>query len=205
MLLERGHIFEETALHPWLYALGEKLCGRGMLLAQLLGLRKRQGPGEIGLHTDYVNVREPFPSQPQMCTAIWALEDFSAAAGSTWVVPGTHHQKRHPRPGDDLSSAIPLEMPKGSIAIWDGALWHWQGARALEGERVTLHTTFMQGVMRPYDEYLRIDPAILARNPPELSTLAAQDDIFGKNNHSGQQRQYFARSMAVRRLEPERA
>lgn len=201
MLLERGRIFEETALHPWLYALGEKLCGKGMLLGQLLGLRKRQGPGEIGLHTDYVNVREPFPAQPQMCTAIWALEDFSAAAASTWVVPGSHRLKRHPRPSDDLSSALPLEMPKGSLAIWDGALWHWQGARELAGERVTLHTTFMQRVMRPYDDYLRIDPAILARNPPELSTLAAQDDIFGKNTHAGQQRQYFARSLAVRSVE----
>ena len=199
MLLERGRIFEETALHPWLFALGERLCGKGMLLGQLLGLRKRQGPGEIGLHTDYVNVREPFPAQPQMCTSIWALEDFSAAAGSTWVVPGSHRLKRHPQPSDDLTAAIPLEMPKGSVAIWEGALWHWQGGRALEGERVTLHTTYMQGVMRPYDDYLRIDPAILARNPPELSTLAAQDDIFGKNNHAGQQRQYFARSLAVRK------
>ncbi|HEX3917307.1 MAG TPA: phytanoyl-CoA dioxygenase family protein [Caulobacteraceae bacterium] len=205
MLLERGRIFEETALHPWLFALGEKLCGRGFLLGQLLGLRKRQGPGEIGLHTDYVNVREPFPAQAQMCTAIWALEDFTAAAGSTWVVPATHHLKRHPQPSDDLSSAIPLEMPKGSIAIWDGALWHWQGGRELPGERVTLHTTYMQGTMRPYDDYLRIDPAILARNPPELATLAAQDDIFGKNTHAGQQRQYFARSMTVRREAAARA
>jgi ectoine hydroxylase-related dioxygenase (phytanoyl-CoA dioxygenase family) len=199
MLLERGRIFEETALHPWLYALGEKLCGKGFLLGQLLGLRKQHGPGEIGLHTDYVGVREPFPAQAQMCTAIWALEDFTAAAGSTWVVPNSHRLKRHPRPSDDLGGAIPLEMPKGSIAIWDGALWHWQGGRELAGERVTLHTTYMQGTMRPYDDYLHIDPAILARNPPELSTLAAQDDVFGKNNHAGQQRHYFARSMALRR------
>jgi ectoine hydroxylase-related dioxygenase (phytanoyl-CoA dioxygenase family) len=197
--MQRGRIFEETALHPWLYALAEKLCGRGMLLGQLLGLCKGKGPGEIGLHTDYVNVRDPFPLQAQMCTAIWALEDFSAENGSTWVVPRSHRHKRHPQPNDDLSAAIPLEMPKGSIAIWDGALWHWQGDRAADGERVTLHSTYMQGVMRPYDDYLRIDSAILARNPPELATLAGQDDIFGKNTYAGQQREYFTRSLAVRR------
>ncbi len=199
MLLRRGPIFEETALHPHLYSLAEHLCGKGMLLGQLLGLRKRKGPGEIGLHTDYVNVREPFPAQPQMCTAIWALKDFTAAAGSTWVVPGSHREKRHARSSDDLTKAIPLEMPKGSIAIWDGALWHWQGGRTDEGDRVTLHSTYMQSTMRPYDDYLRIDGSILARNPPELATLAAQDDIFGKNTAAGQQREYFARSLEVRR------
>lgn len=198
MLLERGRIFEETALHPWLFALGEHLCGKGMLLGQLLGLRKARGPGEIGLHTDYVHVREPFPAQPQMCTAIWALEDFTDEGGSTWLVPGSHGRKRHPRREDDLTDAIPLIMPKGSIGLWDGAIWHWQGDRRLEGDRVTLHTTYMQGTMRPYDDYLRIDPRILARNPPELSTLAGRDDIFGKNNHAGQQRQYFARAAGVR-------
>ena len=198
MLMERGRIFEETALHPWVYSLGEQLCGKGMLMGQLLGLRKSTGPGEIGLHTDYVNVREPFPTQAQMCTAVWALEDFTDAGGSTWLVPGSHRHKRHPRPDDDLSTAIPLVMPKGSVAIWDGAVWHWQGDRKLDGDRVTLHTTYMQGTMRPYDDYLHIDREILARSPPELATLAAQDDIFGKNNHAGQQREYFSRSIAIR-------
>ena len=199
MLLERGRIFEETALHPWLYALAEQMCGRGMLMGQLLGVRKRTGPGEIGLHTDYVNVRAPFPDQVQMCTAIWALEDFTAEAGSTWLVPSSQRFKRHPRPDDDLSAAVPLAMPKGSIGLWDGAVWHWQGARALPDERITLHSTYMQSTMRPYDDYLRIDPAILARNPPELATLAGHNDIFGKNTAAGQQRQYYARSVEVRR------
>ena len=76
------------------------------------------------------------------------------------------------------------------------AAWH---AR-LVGGRLTVGPgeTYMQGTMRPYDDYLHIDPGILARNPPELSTLAGRDDIFGKNNHAGQQRQYFARAAAVR-------
>lgn len=204
LLLEGGPIFEETALLPHLYALAEHLCGKGMLMGQLLGLRKKRGPGEIGLHTDYVNVREPFPSQAQMCTAIWAIDDFTAESGSTWVVPGTHREKRHPRSADDLSAAIPLVMPKGSVAIWDGALWHWQGGRTDEGERITLHSTYMQSTMRPYDHYLDIDESILARNPPELATLAGQDDIFGKNTAAGQRREYFNRSVEVRR-EPEPA
>lgn len=32
MLLERGSVFEEAALHPWLLTLAERLCGKGMLL-----------------------------------------------------------------------------------------------------------------------------------------------------------------------------
>jgi hypothetical protein len=199
MLLERGAIFEETALQPYLLSLAESLCGKGMLLSQLLAVKAVKGGRAIGLHTDYVHFPEPFPETPHLCTAIWAMEDFTVDGGCTWVVPGTQRMKRHPTPHDDLSQAVPLIMPKGSIAIWDGALWHWQGERKLGEERVTLHSTYTQSILRPYDDYLGIDPEILDRNPPELATLTGQDDIFSKNTKAGQQRELFMRAGAVRR------
>ena len=76
-------------------------------------------------------------------------------------------------------------MPKGSIALWDGATWHAQGDRSIPGERVTLHQTYSRRILRTYDCYRDIDPAILDRNPPELTTLAGLDDVFEKNRYSG--------------------
>ena len=185
MLLERGRIFEEAALHPWLMTLAEKVCGKGFLLAQLLGQRKPQGPSVLGIHNDYNLMREPFPEFGQNCTSIWALEDFTVEAGPTLVVPGSHKLRRHPRPGEGADQTVPIEMTRGSIALWNGATWHAQGDRTSPGDRITLHSTYSRMNLRTYDFYRDIDPTILDRNPPELTTLAGLDDIFEKNRYSG--------------------
>jgi hypothetical protein len=185
MLLERGRIFEEAALHPWLMTLAEKVCGKGFLLAQLLGQRKPEGPSALPIHSDYNLVREPFPEYGLNCTAIWALEDFTVEAGPTLVVPGSHELGRHPERGEGRDRAIPIEMEKGSIALWLGATWHSQGDRTIPGERVTLHSTYSRLTLRTYDSYRHIDPAILDRNPPELTTLCGLDDVFEKNTNAG--------------------
>ncbi|MCP4006285.1 MAG: hypothetical protein GY725_19050 [bacterium] len=185
MLLERGRIFEEAALQPQLMSLAEVLCGKGFLLAQLLGQRKPAGVPLIPMHSDYNLMREPFPEHPQQCTACWALEDWALEVGPTRVVPGSQRKRRHPGPEEGGDESIAIEMPKGSIAIWDGATWHAQSERTAPGERVTLHSTYSRMTLRTYDSYRDIDPAILDRNPPELATLAGFDDVFEKNTYAG--------------------
>ena len=76
-------------------------------------------------------------------------------------------------------------MTRGSIALWNGATWHAQGDRTSPGDRITLHSTYSRMNLRTYDFYRDIDPTILDRNPPELTTLAGLDDIFEKNRYSG--------------------
>ncbi len=197
MLLERGRIFEEAALHPWLMALAEKLCGKGFLLAQLLGQAKGTGPGVLPIHCDYNMIREPFPEHSQACTAIWALEDFTVEMGPTLVVPESHRLKRHPRAGEARDRAVPILMPKGSIAIWDGATWHAQADRSLPGERVTLHSTYSRMILRTYDCYRDISHEILDRNPPELAMLAGLDDLFEKNTYAGPDFRRLKHSTAI--------
>lgn len=184
MLLERGRIFEDAVLHPWVMALAEHVCGKGMLLAQTAGIRRGSETPILGLHSDYNMMRDPFPERPVACTTIWALEDFTVEAGPTLVVPASHALKRHPKgEGDDRT--VPILMPKGSIAMWDGATWHAQSPRTDSGERVTLHNTYSHITLRTYDDYRDIDPAILDRNPPELTTLCGHDDYFQKNTWAG--------------------
>lgn len=187
LLLERGRIFEEAALHPWLLTLGEFVCGKGSLLAQLLGSTRGEGPGLLGLHSDYNNVRAPFPEYGLNCTACWALDDWTVEAGPTVVVPGSNRWRSHPDERARSAERLAIEMPKGSIALWDGATWHAQGDRSVPGQRVVLHQTFSRLTLRPYDDYSRIDPAILDRNPAILTTMCGLDDIFAKNTTAGPQ------------------
>ena len=55
--------------------LAEKVCGKGFLLAQLLGQSKGTGPGLLPIHSDYNMIREPFPEHPQNVTATFAGGD----------------------------------------------------------------------------------------------------------------------------------
>lgn len=165
-----------------LAALAEFLCGRGFLLSQVVGTVR--GPGDRGLrmHTDCNLIRDPFPPFALVATAVWACDEFTEAGGSTRVVPRSHLQRRHPATllGEGEDGAIPVECPRGSVLMWDGATWHGSCPRTEAGERVALHVMFMRTFER-YD----LPAEVLARNPPLLATMLGMDDPFGKSTVAG--------------------
>ena len=98
--------------------------------------------------------------------------------------PGSHKWHRPPDP-DAMDRAEKILMPKGSVALWHGSLWHGSSIRQDEGERLTIHNTYLRNWVRTFDSYLEIDPAILERNPPTFTTLCGIDDLYGKNTYAG--------------------
>ena len=188
MLLQRGRLWERAILHPWILTLAEHLLGRGFLAYQSDTIVK--GPGldtHPGLHADYgaSRIPEPFPDYCLEATAVWAIDDFTEEAGPTVFLPGSHKRKSQVPPGMDREGTVSLEMPMGSIAFWHGASWHGAMQRTAEGTRTSLHNAYCRQFMRPIENYLNIDPAILDRNPPIFTTLCGLDDPLGKNNDNG--------------------
>jgi ectoine hydroxylase-related dioxygenase (phytanoyl-CoA dioxygenase family) len=191
MLLERGRIFEIAVCNPRLLALAEFMTGQGFIVCQVLGSVKEQGMGEIGLHSDYNFVREPFPAYPLLVTSLFACEDLTAEAGCPRVVPGSHRWQRHPSPGEGEEAAVPVECPRGSFVMWDGALWHDNRMRTLPGERVCLHVTFNRMLLRPFEQYA-LPREIIERNPPEFARLLGLEDPLGKSTWYGPDRERTA-------------
>jgi ectoine hydroxylase-related dioxygenase (phytanoyl-CoA dioxygenase family) len=188
LLVSRGEMFEEAAVHPWVLTLAEYLVGRGCILSQLLAFSKTAGIDTHSLHTDYPLVAEPYPSYCWSATCIWALEDFTETSGPTVVVPGSFREDHHPDPRAEVATKKIL-MPKGSIAMWHGATWHAAAVREDPGERLTLHNTYTRLFARAFDNYRDIDRAVLKRNSPALSTLCGLDDPFEKNTFAGPARE----------------
>jgi len=184
LLLSRGPLWEEIAVHPWVLALAEYLVGRGCTLGQTIAFSKGKGVDTHPLHTDYPLIAEPYPSYCMNATTIWALEDFTDTSGPTVIVPGSHRQNRPPPVGSE-ADAIKILMPKGSIAVWNGATWHGAAVREDDGARLTIHNTYLRVFARTFDCYLDIDDEVLRRNPPIVSTLCGLDDIFEKNTFAG--------------------
>jgi hypothetical protein len=184
MLLAQGEPFEEAAVHPWVLTLAEQLVGRGCTLAQSLAFRKGPGIDTHQLHTDYPLIPEPYPDFCLNVTCVWALDDFTETSGPTVVVPGSASRNSLPAEGAE-GDAVKIIMPKGSIALWHGATWHGAAVRDDPGNRLTLHNTYLRLFARTFDCYLDIDPVILERNAPALTTLCGLDDLFEKNAPSG--------------------
>ena len=184
MLLARGRIFEEAVCNPKVLALAELLCGRGFILSQMVGTVRPQGDRGLPVHTDYDLIRDPFPPHPQVLTAVWACDDFTQAGGCTWVLPGSHRERRHPREGELEQEAVAIECPRGSILVWDGATWHGSYSRTAHGERVALHVMFNRMAVRPFEAY-HLPPEVLERNPSELAALLGLNDPFGKSTVLG--------------------
>ncbi len=191
-LMLRHRMFEEVALHPLACTVAESAVGQGMLLGAMSGTYKEAGPGAIDIHADYPLVREPYPDFGLICVACWALEDWTEQAGPSFVIPGSHRRKRAPRRGDSREGAVPILMPKGSIALWSHGVWHWQGDRSLPGARVAIHVTYNRVFVRQLDDFSALLDESFERNPPAFSTLMGRDDPFGKSSYRGHDGRRFA-------------
>lgn len=197
MLLRRGEVFEHLVCHPVFIAIAEYMVGKGCLLSQLTALRKcAVGSGgfelPIGVHSDLVGFREPFGPYPWLITIVVALDDWSAGAGGSTVLPGSHRLQAHPAARVATAPGlVTLEMPKGSIAVWDGALHHGNSPRTIAGDRVTLHITYSRSLLRTWEDYsdiaLRLERD--GRADSTLASLLGANDPFGKNTERGADRE----------------
>lgn len=185
-LIARGRPFEEIAQHPRLRTLLESSLGAGFIAHTIGACVVTPGPASLGMHADYVAVPDPYPEFALVGVAVWAFDDWSGPeAGPTWIIPGSQRRRRSPRPGDSMEGGVPILMPKGSVTFFTEGVWHWQGARSAPGKRVTMHNAYSRPFVRPADDYGAIDPAILHRNSPVLSTICGLDDYFGRTGHIG--------------------
>ena len=177
-MLYHGTEFERIVQNPLLMTLIDASLGRGAVIASISSIKKGPGPGAIPIHTDYSMVPEPYPEFAMTGVGVWALEDWVVDSGPTWIVPGSHRMRRGPKPGEQ-AEGIPIEMPKGSVVYFTHGVWHWQGDRKQEGDRVTLHSHFNRGILRGL-EPKKVDVQMLHRNPPRLGEMLGEDDWFDK-------------------------
>ena len=183
-MLYHGPELERLVQNPSLMTLMDASLGRGAVIASISAIRRGPGPGFIPIHTDYSMVPEPYPEFAMTGVGVWALEDWTVESGPTWIVPGSHRERRGPKPGEGMDRGVPIEMPKGSVVYFTHGVWHWQGDRTEPGERVTIHSHFNRGILRGL-EPKRVDVQMMHRNPPRLGEMLGEDDWFDKLDAHG--------------------
>ena len=180
MLLTSDEVFADAALHPKLLAMAEFSVGRGFLLSQVAASVRGQGATEIGLHADQNWLPAPFPAHNMLLTACWVCDEYTQAGGSTLIIPGSANLKRHPNDNEieAKAGAVPIECEAGSVALWDGSLWHSNYPRQLPGERVVLHVTYSRLALRPVECYDADADKLIEQYGPIMQQLLGRDDLL---------------------------
>lgn len=129
--------------------------------------------GEVGAHQDGAFLY----TDPQTCIGFWwALDDCNINNGCLWAVPGSHKLGVHRRfrrrdpPNEgtefqpveliewDLTAAVPLEIPKGSLVILHAAVVHYSEGNTSDKARhaYSIHIVDgKEGVEYPRDNWLQ--------------------------------------------------
>lgn len=98
------------------------------------------------------------PDYHVQCNTMWALTDFTADNGATWILPGTSVLD------DEASQAVAgaqAEMGRGSVLFYDGKVLHGAGANTGDGVRRGVNITYAVGWVRQEEnQYLACPPEI---------------------------------------------
>lgn len=181
-LLGKHPMFAELVTHPTLLALVEYSCGKGALLSNLLATSRAQGCPGASLHSDLAMwLPEPFPEYSCCLTFCLPLESLNAEKGATKVVPRTHRLRRLPSAHEAAAEehAIPIELSVGSIACWDGHVWHGSYERKVPGERLMLHIQYVRMALRTAQDWRHITTEYLSSQPYSLRVLLGREDLYG--------------------------
>jgi hypothetical protein len=180
MLLAKDPVFAEAVLNPKLMALAEFSAGRGFLISQVAASVRPKGSSSIALHADHNWLPAPFPAHNMLLTGCWVCDEYTKAGGSTLVIPGTNKLRRHPdaKEVEEKAGAIPIECPAGSVALWDGNLWHGNWPRTIDGQRVVCHITYTRLMMRTVEDYRDHADDLIAAHGEKMAQLLGREDFL---------------------------
>jgi len=198
MLVNKGKVFRDLVIHPLIDELVGHVLGQDFLLSTLSANIVRAGSVRMGLHTDQwwmpqparadsahrrasAITRHPAPefvspdpalgiAPPVTVTAVWLLTDFTRRNGATEFVPGTHLSGAYPRKdGPQEYETVQPEAPAGTLLVFDGRLWHGNGANLGAPDRIGILSTFCAPQFRQQENMmLGLDRSLWEDMPEQL-------------------------------------
>ena len=182
-LLAHGPDFEQVPVHPAVLPICERVLDPGLLVSSLSSIAIDPGETPQEIHADDQLIPLGKPHEAIICNTMWALTDFTDANGATRVIPGSHKADHSP----DLTrsyDSVPAEMPKGSVLIWHGSLWHGGGANHTSERRVGIAMNYCAGFVRQQEnQQLGLPREIVRRFAPRLQELVGYGLYHGLIGH----------------------
>jgi ectoine hydroxylase-related dioxygenase (phytanoyl-CoA dioxygenase family) len=182
-LLARAKVFEEIPVHASILPIVEGVLDRGCLVSSLSSIAILPGEVPQPVHADDQLFPLPKPHVPIVCNTMWAITDFTAENGATRVVPGSHKADRSPDFGE-AHETIAAAMPRGSVLVYHGSLWHGGGPNETAERRVGVAMNYCAGWIRQQENQQLGIPLATARGfSPRLRKLVGYGIYRGLVGH----------------------
>lgn len=170
-LLVHGALYQRIPVHEKVLPVVEGVLDAGCLVSSLSSIAILPGESAQPIHADDMLIPIPKPHVPLVCNSMWAITDFTEANGATRIMPGTHEADASPAFGATHES-IAAEMPRGSVLIYHGSLWHGGGANTTDTTRRGIAMNYCAGYVRQQENQQLGIPREVARTfSPRLREL----------------------------------
>jgi len=170
-LLVYGKLYERIPVHPHVLPIVEGVLDPGCLVSSLSSIAIGPGERPQPIHADDQLIPIAKPHVPIVCNSMWALTDFTDENGATRIIPGSHLRDCSPDFFGHYDS-IPAAMPKGSVMIYNGSLWHGGGANRTDRRRIGVAMNYCAGYIRQQEnQQLGIPREVAAQFSPRLQEL----------------------------------
>lgn len=171
-LLAFGEPYNHIAEHGRVLPIVERVLDQGCLVSSISSIAIERDETSQPWHADDQHIPLPRPHVPLVCNTMWAITDFTKDNGATRLVPGSHQAVDLPPAFGDIDGAIAAEMPRGSVLVYNGSLWHAGGANKTADRRVGVAMNYCAGWMRQQENQLLGIPLDIARTfSPRLRKL----------------------------------
>jgi ectoine hydroxylase-related dioxygenase (phytanoyl-CoA dioxygenase family) len=182
-LLARGPVFAQVPVHPAVLPVVEGVLDQGCLISSLSSIAIDRGETIQPIHADDQLIPIPRPHPAVVCNSMWALTDFTEENGATRIIPGSHLLDHAPDYGRHYDS-IAAVMPKGSVLIWHGSLWHGGGANTTSEPRVGIAMNYCAGYIRQQEnQQLGLASSMVRTFSPRLQELVGYGIYNGLIGH----------------------
>ncbi len=183
-LLRIDPIFWDVPIDPTVTQVVEGVLGPDFLISTFSGIDlKPNGDNIQPLHPDDALIPLARPHErPIGCTVMWVVTDFNERTGGTRLLPGSHREPLDllfSQDSERLSETIQPEIKRGSVLVFDHALFHGAADNHSDGWRLGLQVSYHVGWVRPFTNWFRSVPIEEVRQFPEKLR-----DLLGYKTHN---------------------
>jgi len=179
--------FAEGLMHPVTLTIARYLLGASCRAFTTASFVKRGKATSTPIHIDTAGAPPPLYPFGQILNISWILTDYTEAAGTFGIVPGSHRLCRHPLPselpkamgGQADDNCIPVEAKAGSLIVFSGNTWHGTYPKMTTELRAHAVFAFCRNYMLPAENFDDVPQLLFDRYGPELA------DLLGRNAWQG--------------------
>lgn len=122
--------------------------------------------------------------KPSLCyMSVLCIDDFTESNGATHFIPRSHLWYRRP---EDRDADIPFEIlkaPKGSLILFDTALWHRVGTES-QASRWGVFNTYGPWFVKPYHRFHEMfSSEEMEKLPPKIRQLLHWDSLTPRDHN----------------------